>query len=159
MGKEDRTLKAIHRVVDVLSSGSATNGKRPAPHVPYRDSKLTRLLSRGFASDNSIALICLSDSNGMYDETSVMLEFMTKVRAIHSSFTTDSLLSPVRVNRQKETEKVNQEKITLSEKLGIDLHTYKASTDIELDMNSPLDLVDLRNALAQLEYLQIDPLA
>eukprot|EP00978_Attheya_sp_CCMP212_P042119 scaffold251630_cov55-Attheya_sp.AAC.1 len=79
MGKEDRTLKAIHRVVDALSLGSATNGKRSS-RVPYRDSKLTRLLSRGLGgASDSIALICVSDNNVMYDETSAMLEFMAKV--------------------------------------------------------------------------------
>lgn len=151
--KEDKTLKAISRVSDALSQRKS--------HVPYRDSKLTRLVSNtmgggGRHCNHNLAFVFVSEQEEMFDETSAMLEFVTKIRKI-SPTTEEKEHVCVRHNRMRELEETKRQAETLGENLGMDPNSL-SSSDLKLDMSSSMELVEFRDILSKLEALSIDPL-
>ena len=163
-GKEDRTTKALIRVVDSMANKSS--------HHPWRDSKITRLISNTFGKNNpysfNIACICTSVDDGMFDEASAMMEFMSKIYKISSSQSNKQNMtnsssgtttsSSRRKNRLKEQNEAKMKVDRLAISVGAnpsDFHN-KNSGSIELDMDSPIELVELRDALALIERLEID---
>lgn len=59
---EDKTLKAVSRVITSIAERY--------DHIPYRDSKITRLVKEGFGGTSSAVLIlCVRDGAGAFDET------------------------------------------------------------------------------------------
>lgn len=75
--KEDRTLKAVSRVVSAIYDARS--------HVPHRDAKMTRLVKEGFGGRASaVMLLCVRSGEEDYDETNAMFTFMQQVRAIRN---------------------------------------------------------------------------
>ncbi len=163
-GKEDRTTKALIRVVDSMVNKSS--------HHPWRDSKITRLISKTFGRNSpfslNIACICTSVDDGMFDEASAMMEFMSKIYKISSSpsnkkdiasSTSGTTTSYTRMrNRLKEQNEAQSKVDKLAVSLGANPSDFqnKKSSSIQLDMNSPIELVELRDALLLVERLEID---
>ncbi|AJW25090.1 Kip2p [Saccharomyces cerevisiae YJM689] len=71
------------------SSGNATNnGTSPSNHIPYRDSKLTRLLQPALSGDSIVTTICTVDTgNDAAAETMNTLRFASRAKnvALHVS--------------------------------------------------------------------------
>ena len=76
MNKDDRTLEAIHGIVDTLS----TSTKK---HTPYRDAKITRLVcSKLNPNSNSYKYAFLRldiTDNASYDESCAIMEYYIKM--------------------------------------------------------------------------------
>jgi hypothetical protein len=65
------SLMALGNVINALSEGSA--GKK---HIPYRDSKLTRLLQNSLGGNaNTVMLAAISPADYNYDETLSTLKY------------------------------------------------------------------------------------
>ena len=76
----NKSLMALGNVINALSEGGAAAGGK---HIPYRDSKLTRLLQEslgGNASTMMIAAISPADYN--YDETVGTLKYAHRAKSI-----------------------------------------------------------------------------
>lgn len=76
----NKSLMALGNVINALSEGT---GGKAAQHIPYRDSKLTRLLQEslgGNASTLMIAAISPADYN--YDETMSTLKYAHRAKSI-----------------------------------------------------------------------------
>ncbi|KAI9476381.1 MAG: P-loop containing nucleoside triphosphate hydrolase protein, partial [Benjaminiella poitrasii] len=75
-------LLALGNVISALSEESSNSNKRVAQHVPYRDSKLTRLLQDSLGGNShTLMLACVSASSSDYTETLNTLKYAT--RACH----------------------------------------------------------------------------
>mmetsp|Transcript_27209 Transcript_27209/g.39421 ORF Transcript_27209/g.39421 Transcript_27209/m.39421 type:complete len:319 (+) Transcript_27209:606-1562(+) len=159
--KEDKTLRAISRIIDGLSNGDQ--------HIPYRDSKLTRLACRGFEYENdttiNLAVIGISAvEESMYDEACAMMEFGKKIRSIDSkkkeNKKTGTGAGISLTNRVNDLNSAKERVMNLSDKCGYPTNTEQklTSSDIQLDMSSSMDLVELRDALVQVEILEVDPI-
>lgn len=99
-----------------------------------------------------------STTNGCYDELCALLEFAMKVSRVFGQGRSSSLEPTGRTsNRDREIKEKQTVADSLAEELGIDIDGLK-SADIHLDMESPLPLVQLRDALTAIDALKIDPL-
>jgi len=161
--REDKTLKAINRIIDKLSEMNDSMSKKGKKvHVPYRDSKLTRLVKNGFSeptSSHNIAVVGVSTQN--YDECSAMLEKMAKIKSIQENYRAmKSETSPMirRTNRLRQLEELKNQAKAMGETLGMSNVADLKSDDIKLDMNSAMTLVELRDVIARIERLEIDPM-
>lgn len=67
---EDVSVKALIRCFDSKHDKSK--------HIPYRDSKLTRLLKNSLEEGMSVLIGCLSSANANHAESDAMLQFFHK---------------------------------------------------------------------------------
>ena len=75
----NKSLLALGNCINILSDKSKKNGV----FVPYRDSKLTRLLKESLSGNISTVMIsCISQLPTMYDETLNTLKYSSKARKI-----------------------------------------------------------------------------
>ena len=139
--KEDKTLKAVSRVVTALSE------KRS--HVPHRDSILTRLVKEAFGGRGTSVFILLARSDAKsFDETHAMLTFLQQVKAIKNQPTTKT------INRAQEISKLEATVARLGTKLGMPNALAMHHSDIQLDMQSAMELVEIRDLLAEISGLR-----
>lgn len=77
------SLSALGNVINLLGSENAVNGKRP--HIPYRDSKLTRVLANSLGGNSKTAMIitCSSDLDD-FGETLSSLRFAQRAKNVHN---------------------------------------------------------------------------
>ncbi|KAI7903258.1 P-loop containing nucleoside triphosphate hydrolase protein [Cokeromyces recurvatus] len=76
-------LLALGNVISALSDES--NSKRGSQHVPYRDSKLTRLLQDSLGGNShTLMLACISSSSSDYMETLNTLKYASRACHIHN---------------------------------------------------------------------------
>jgi len=146
--KEDKSLKAFNRVIDHLSHARS--------HIPIRDSKLTRLISEFGKHSENVAIILLprksSESVLSYDETVATIKFSKQLRDIPCPLQND--LEILTFNRKRRVAELTKIIDQLMGSLGL----VAPSSSLELDMNSPLEMVDLREALVERESLVVDQL-
>jgi len=77
-GNINKSLLALANCINILS-----DKKKKGAFVPYRDSKLTRLLKESLGGNTkSIMLACISPSYMCYEETINTLKYASRVRAI-----------------------------------------------------------------------------
>jgi len=79
---EDIVIKAVMRVCDSL--------EQKMSHIPYRDSKLTRLMCNPLGGRGS-CLCVLHVGLDNYEETEAMLQFGKRVAAIRNSVSPNSI--------------------------------------------------------------------
>jgi hypothetical protein len=71
----NQSLSCLGNVINALSTGSS--------HVPYRDSKLTHLLSDSLGGNSlTILIACLTPIAGAYEETLSTLRFAERVKKV-----------------------------------------------------------------------------
>lgn len=77
------------------SSGNATNnGTSPSNHIPYRDSKLTRLLQPALSGDSIVTTICTVDTrNDAAAETMNTLRFASRAKNVALHVSKKSIIS------------------------------------------------------------------
>lgn len=74
-GVINQSLLVLGRVITALSENR--------PHVPYRESKLTRLMADAIGGKNKTAMIaCITQAASSYDETQATLEYAAAARKI-----------------------------------------------------------------------------
>ncbi|ESQ43722.1 hypothetical protein EUTSA_v10005951mg [Eutrema salsugineum] len=78
----NKSLSALGNVINALTSGSSNK----ANHVPYRDSKLTRILQDALGGNSRMALLCCcSPSTSNASETLSTLRFGMRAKHIKAS--------------------------------------------------------------------------
>jgi len=76
------SLMALGNVINALSEGKGTGGKK---HIPYRDSKLTRLLQESLGGNAATVMIAaISPANDNYDETLSTLKYAHRAKSIEN---------------------------------------------------------------------------
>eukprot|EP00746_Dinoflagellata_sp_MGD_P135336 gnl/MRDRNA2_/MRDRNA2_69327_c0_seq1.p1 gnl/MRDRNA2_/MRDRNA2_69327_c0~~gnl/MRDRNA2_/MRDRNA2_69327_c0_seq1.p1 ORF type:complete len:716 (+),score=108.82 gnl/MRDRNA2_/MRDRNA2_69327_c0_seq1:77-2224(+) len=142
---EDKTLKAIHRVVDALAESPEyvfRDGHSAPRHIPYRDSKVTRLLMECLGGPGCcLALVCLDATS--HDEALAALEFAVRIGSMRNEPV------PMIIDREAILQGIDSDAAKLAEPLGLlsKLQKEMEATDIQLDMDSPEELVQLRDLL------------
>ena len=86
------------------SSGNATNnGTSPSNHIPYRDSKLTRLLQPALSGDSIVTTICTVDTrNDAAAETMNTLRFASRAKNVALHVSKKSIISNGNNDRDKD---------------------------------------------------------
>ena len=86
--KINKSLSALGMVINALTDGKST-------HVPYRDSKLTRILQESLGGNSRTTLIiCCSPSSFNADETVSTLRFGERAKKIQNKAKINAELSP-----------------------------------------------------------------
>lgn len=77
----NRSLLALGNCINALCING--NDERPRCHVPYRDSKLTRLLKFSLGGNcKTVMIVCISPSSSHYDETLNTLKYANRAKEI-----------------------------------------------------------------------------
>jgi polyhydroxyalkanoate synthesis regulator phasin len=78
-------LLALGNVISALADASSLKPGQPAPHIPYRDSKLTRLLQDSLGGNSqTLMLACVSASDSNFSETLSTLRYASRARKIQN---------------------------------------------------------------------------
>lgn len=142
---EDKTLKAVHRVVDALAESPEyvfRDGHSAPRHVPYRDSKVTRLLMECLGGPGCcLALVCLDATS--HDEAIAALEFAVRIGSMRNEPV------PIIIDRAAVLSEIDRNAAKVAEPLGLlnKLQQGLEATDVHIDLDSPEELVQLRDLL------------
>lgn len=78
------SLSALGNVINILGSETNVNGRRP--HIPYRDSKLTRVLANSLGGNSKTAMIITCSSNiDDFNETLSSLRFAQRAKNVQNT--------------------------------------------------------------------------
>lgn len=151
--KEDRTLKAILRVVDTLAQDPEykfRDGHTAPRHIPHRDSKVTRLLRPCLGMSGRSVLLALPVEG--YDATLSALELATR----HEGMAAGPLESCI-FDRDSKMREIDQEVAKLCQQLGLveisEMHLTMDASDDEVRLAELLQL--RRRVLSFEDWLQI----
>lgn len=154
-------LLALGNVISALSSGKKRGG-----HIPYRESKLTRVLQDALGGNSrTLMLACVSPADNSFDETLNTLKYASRARFIKNKPTVNLQALPQSdaEELQNEIEELKRQLVTqgeaiqggnanlkgLTERMGVKDQMRKvASLQQELDIVSH-ELVESEKALEE----------
>lgn len=86
--------KVIHALTSPISSASPTKDRAATPsHIPYRDSKLTRILQQSLGGNSqTILMLCAANTREELSETISTLRFGVRAKFIRNQITVNSVL-------------------------------------------------------------------
>lgn len=154
-GPEDRTLKALLRVVGALAESvdyRMRDGSTVARHIPYRDSKVTRLVSECFGGAGRSLLLSIAGRDAAtaggpgHDAALGALELAT----LHERCR-DGALAPDVFDRSGRLSDINAEAQELAGDLGLakQFAAGMGPGDLRLAMDSPDCMVRFRDLLEE----------
>lgn len=116
--KINKSLSALGMVINALTDGKST-------HVPYRDSKLTRILQESLGGNSRTTLIINCSPSSYNDaETVGTLRFGMRAKTIKNKAKINAELSPAELKRQ----------LKAAQNQAITFEKYIASLDSELQL-------------------------
>ncbi|EHY53689.1 Kinesin heavy chain [Exophiala dermatitidis] len=116
--KINKSLSALGMVINALTDGKST-------HVPYRDSKLTRILQESLGGNSRTTLIINCSPSSYNDaETVSTLRFGMRAKTIRNKAKINAELSPAELKRQ----------LKLAQNQTMTFEKYIASLDSELQL-------------------------
>lgn len=105
----NKSLLTLGNVISKLSSNDKKNG-----HIPYRDSKLTRILEESLRGNARISIICtLSVTGSSFEESHSTLKFASRAKIIKNSAHVNEFLDDKSLIRKYRNE-INELKKKLS---------------------------------------------
>lgn len=105
----NKSLLTLGNVISKLSSSDKKNG-----HIPYRDSKLTRILEESLRGNARISIICtLSVTGSSFEESHSTLKFASRAKIITNSAHVNEFLDDKSLIRKYRNE-INELKKKLS---------------------------------------------
>lgn len=122
--KGDRLIEGANINRSLLALGNCINAlcdPRKRGHVPYRDSKLTRLLKQSLGGNcKTVMIVCVSPSSAHYDETHNTLQYANrakeiKTKAIRNVVSVDRHVAQYCQQIMQQAEQIDQLKRQLSE--------------------------------------------
>lgn len=129
---------------DELSSPRIPTDDTPAGHIPYRDSKLTRILSESLGGNaKTLLLVTISPSVDQADETLSTLRFGQSTKSIKNQPKINIEVNPEEYQRvldEKERQILSLQAIIDQQKLDLDKLTEENSTLTELCRTHKLPL-------------------
>ncbi|XP_068249811.1 kinesin heavy chain-like [Palaemon carinicauda] len=134
----NKSLSALGNVISALADSSKT-------HVPYRDSKLTRILQESLGGNaRTTIVICCSPASFNESETKSTLDFGKRAKTVKNVVTVNEELTAEEWKRryEKEKEKVVKLKAQL-EKMDRELGRWRAGESVSMDEQVGLAPIDM----------------
>ena len=146
----NKSLLSLGNCINILSDPN----KRGA-FVPYRDSKLTRLLKDSLGGNTkTIMLACVSPCNLHYEETSNTLKYASRARRINRVITSNVKEVEMHISHYKEViDSLKNEIELLRRQLNEKKFEEKISNAMNADQRNSLSSEALQAANADLEEL------
>lgn len=127
-GHINKSLFILAHVINKLAEGKTQ-------HIPYRDSKLTRILSYALGGNSLTAIVCTVSPAAMnFQQTLSTLRFAGRAKIVQNAPHLNEILNEIAtVNEYKnEIMKIKQElELVNEEKLGIELKHNQAKSELE----------------------------
>lgn len=137
--KINKSLSALGMVINSLTDGKST-------HIPYRDSKLTRILQESLGGNSRTSLIVNCSPSSYNDaETLSTLRFGVRAKNIKNKAKINTELSPLELRALlKKSQQQLEKRITYSSKLEGELTGWRngepPAKDTWVPLGGPLDL-------------------
>lgn len=104
----NKGLLALGNVIVALSGGN--NGNTASTHIPYRDSKITRILKDSLGGNSMTVMIaCISPADSNFEETLNTLRFASRVSCIVNNITINKEYHGNMDNNNNDSSNINQQ--------------------------------------------------
>jgi kinesin family protein 18/19 len=88
----NKSLLALGNCINILSQKKGSNQPSVNQHIPYRDSKLTRILKDSLGGNTSTLMIaCISANPFSIEETLTTLNYASRANGIQRKITKNSI--------------------------------------------------------------------
>lgn len=130
----NKSLSALGNVISALADGNKT-------HIPYRDSKLTRILQESLGGNaRTTIVICCSPATFNEAETKSTLEFGRRAKTVKNVVCVNEELTAEEWKRRFEKEKEKNVRLKGKvEKLEIELSRWRAGETVTADEQVNVD--------------------
>ena len=149
----NKSLSVLGNVISALADGTKT-------HIPYRDSKLTRILQASLGGNARTTIVtCCSPASFNESETKSTLDFGQRAKTIKNAVTVNEELTADEWKRRfgKEREKAILYKMQL-EKAEAELNRWRSGESVSQE-----EQVNLRDAMdvtiGNVDFIPADPIA
>ena len=143
----NKSLSALGNVINALAEGKGNKG-----HIPYRDSKLTRLLQHSLGGNSlTVMIAAISPADDNYDETLSTLQYANRAKNIKNDAKRNEDVNEQLIRQLREEIEALRKALAAVQAAGLPLQGNAVSSPNATNTNDTQQLTDAQKA--QMEEL------